>query len=147
MTRRSMKRHKHRNKPRKRKSKEALGDDSGDDDHAAADPPGNQYETPRAKEGTKRKASRALHDVDSGDEEVLATGRSQERRKRKARRIRHDADSDDEVMPINQLQLPFLQEETEEEVNLCEISLKALISRKQQLEKDLSRSRYVLVGS
>jgi hypothetical protein len=145
MTRKNIKRpsRRHKNKG-KRKAKEALGDDSGDDDpvNAIDDSPVNQYQT-RANEGIKRKSSRTLHGMDSGDEEVLAAGRAQERTKRKAKRTRNDADSDGEVLSAKQIQLPFLQEEIEEEINLSEISLKALISRKQQLETDLSRSRYV----
>ena len=143
---------------RKRKVKRTRRDADSDDEVL----PVNQLQVPFLQEETEeeRKGLRTLYDTESGDEEVLAADRAQQRRKGKAGRRKsrrdaqrqrkrkaiishHNADSDDEVLPANPLQLPFLQEETEEEVNMCEISLKALISRKQKLEKDLSRSRYV----
>jgi hypothetical protein len=143
MARRNVKRPRYNNRSKgNRNAKEAAGDDS--ESGAIADSPVYQYHT-RAKEAMKRKASEPVNaTMDSGDEDIiLAAGRAQEGRKQKAKRTRHKADSDDEMLPVSQLQLPFLQEETEEEVNMCEISLKALISRKQQIENELSRSRYV----
>jgi hypothetical protein len=124
---------------RKRKASRTTDVDSGEEEVLAAG---------------RRAAAAAPEErpcLDESENEKVVAGRKRVRKTKRARRTtRHNAADNDNadgvmLLPVKQLQLPvWTQEETEEQVYLCEMSLKALISRKQKLEKELSRSRYVM---